>query len=137
MKLTNNPKEIKETLPMWPSRKGDLAEYYAITWLWDNGYEVFQNAGCDGPVDIIAMDSEGNIILIDVKMAKPQPTSRNPDGVAQQGVLRTPIQKKLGVRFLLFNPTNRKLRFVNHESPNQFTNNEEGEIKNERTINAS
>ena len=25
------------------SRKGDLAEYYAVTWLWDNGYEVFQN----------------------------------------------------------------------------------------------
>ena len=25
------------------SRKGDLAEYYAVTWLWDNGYEVFKN----------------------------------------------------------------------------------------------
>ena len=25
------------------NRKGDFAEYYAVTWLWDNGYEVFKN----------------------------------------------------------------------------------------------
>ena len=25
------------------SRKGDFAEYYAITWLWDKGWEVFKN----------------------------------------------------------------------------------------------
>ena len=34
------------------SRKGDLAEYYAVTWLWDNGYEVFRNTGCTGPIDL-------------------------------------------------------------------------------------
>ncbi len=33
-------KHIKEKSA---SRKGDLAEYYAVTWLWDNGYEVFKN----------------------------------------------------------------------------------------------
>ena len=38
------------------NRKGDFAEYYAVTWLWDQGYEVFQNSGCTGPVDMIAMD---------------------------------------------------------------------------------
>jgi hypothetical protein len=27
------------------SRKGDIAEFYAVTWLWDNGYEVFRNCG--------------------------------------------------------------------------------------------
>ena len=32
-------KHIKEKSA---SRKGDLAEYYAVTWLWDNGYEVFK-----------------------------------------------------------------------------------------------
>ena len=41
-----------------PSRVGDLAEHYAITWLWDNGYHVFKNCGCTGPVDIVAMSPE-------------------------------------------------------------------------------
>ena len=53
------------------NRKGDFAEYYAVTWLWDQGYEVFQNSGCTGPVDMIAMDEEGNILLIDVKTIHP------------------------------------------------------------------
>jgi Holliday junction resolvase-like predicted endonuclease len=50
-----------------PSRIGDLAEHYAITWLWDNGYHVFKNCGCTGPIDIIALDPKGKVILIDVK----------------------------------------------------------------------
>ena len=37
-----------------PSRTGDFSEYYAVTWLWDSGYEVFVNAGCTGPIDLIA-----------------------------------------------------------------------------------
>ena len=53
--------------PTSPSRIGDLAEHYAITYLWDKGYHVFKNCGCTGPIDIIAIDSEGKIKLIDVK----------------------------------------------------------------------
>jgi Holliday junction resolvase-like predicted endonuclease len=52
------------------NRKGDLAEYYAVTWLWDNGYEVFKNCGCDGFVDLVVRDPQGNIKLIDVKSAR-------------------------------------------------------------------
>lgn len=52
------------------SRIGDLAEHYAITWLWDNGYHVFKNCGCTGPIDIVALDPEGKVILIDVKSYK-------------------------------------------------------------------
>ena len=48
------------------SRKGDFAEYYAVTWLWDNGYEVFQNSGCTGPMDMIAIDKKGKTLFIDV-----------------------------------------------------------------------
>ena len=43
------------------NRKGDFAEYYAVTWLWDNGYEVFQNSGCTGPIDMIAIISIGPV----------------------------------------------------------------------------
>ena len=38
-----------------PSRLGDVAELYAITWLWDEGFEVFYNAGSTGAVDVIGI----------------------------------------------------------------------------------
>ena len=101
-------------------RKGDFAEFYAVTWLWDNGYEVFQNAGCDGPIDIIAMNSKGEIILIDVKTAQIDKRPELKGDLAEHnygssGCGRTKRQIKLGVKLLLFNSKTRELRFVNHE----------------------
>ena len=96
-----------------PSRKGDLAEYYAVTWLWDNGYEVFQNSGCDGPIDIIAMDNKGEIILIDVKTGAHD--KRYGDNVYSAHTSRTEKQVELGVKILLFIPSSRELRFVEHK----------------------
>ena len=90
------------------NRKGDMAEYYAVTWLWDNGYEVFQNSGCTGPIDMIAMDKEGNTILIDVK------TIIDNDGKSLYGAGRSKVQKKLGVKLLCFDPNTRELRFMQH-----------------------
>ena len=43
VKITNNKPKHE------PNRIGDMAEHYAITWLWDNGYHVFKNCGCTGP----------------------------------------------------------------------------------------
>ena len=96
-----------------PNRKGDLAEYYAVTWLWDNGYEVFQNSGCDGPVDIIAMDSKGEMILIDVKTGAHDKRYGADVYSATRG--RTEKQVELGVKILLFIPSSRELRFVEHK----------------------
>tara|TARA_B100000900_G_scaffold379613_1_gene364673 strand:+ start:9089 stop:9403 length:315 start_codon:yes stop_codon:yes gene_type:complete len=96
------------------SRKGDFAEYYAVTWLWDNGYEVFQNSGCTGPVDMIALDKKGKTVLIDVKTL--QPDYRNKTGnrvMFKTG--RTKLQEKLDVQFLLFNPDTRELKFAEHK----------------------
>ena len=83
------------------SRKGDLAEFYAVTWLWDHGYEVFLNAGCTGPIDMIAY-KDGEITLVDVKSLN-------------SNVARTDEQKKLGVVFLRFDPKTRKLSWVDHK----------------------
>ena len=96
-------KHIKDS-----NRKGDFAEYYAVTWLWDNGYEVFQNSGCTGPVDMIAMDKKGNIMLIDVK------TIHTEQDYEQLKKTRTKTQEKLGVKLLGFNPETRELNFTNH-----------------------
>lgn len=90
------------------SRKGDLAEYYAITWLWDRGYEVFKNCGCTGSVDLMAMTSKGDIKLIDVKTLSGQ----------EAGIIkncRTEEQKYLRVQILGFNSETRKLRFIKHQ----------------------
>ena len=94
------------------SRLGDVAEYYAVTWLWDQGYEVFQNSGCSGPIDMLAL-KDNKIILIDVK------TFQNPCKETRlsysSGVRRTKKQIKMGVKILGFNPITRDLKFVEHK----------------------
>ena len=88
------------------SRKGDLAEYYAVTWLWDNGYEVFKNASTCGPIGMIA-SKEGEIKLRDVKTA---------DKSGRVQGRRTNGQVGMGVVFLLFNKETRKCRWVRHNT---------------------
>ena len=93
-----------------PNRKGDFAEYYAVTWLWDNGYEVFKNTGCTGLVDMIAM-KDGISTFIDVK------TMTKDKGTDYRGkISRTDEQKKLNVQFLLFHPETRDLRWSKHRT---------------------
>ena len=86
-----------------PSRLGDVAELYAITWLWDEGFEVFYNAGSTGAVDVIGI-KDGEVYLFDVKM----------EGKNTNLPSRTPTQKKLGVQFIKFDPCTRKLTLVKH-----------------------
>ena len=96
-----------------------MAEYYAVTWLWDEGYEVYINAGSTGPVDMVAHDLETNeITLIDVKTLRGR--TGDPDRVSDLGGSgRTELQKELNVRLLAFNPYTRKLSFVNHRETNE------------------
>jgi len=89
------------------SRVGDLSEYYAITWLWDQGYEVFPNAGSQGMVDMIAWHpTTEETIFIDVK------TSDN----NRNDPTRTRRQASKKVKVLLYNQDTRKLRFVGHRN---------------------
>ena len=100
-------------IKMNSNRKGDFAEYYAVTWLWDNGYEVFQNSGCTGPIDMIAMNKKGETIFIDVKTFKRQTVGNKL--ISSTAHSRTKKQIKLGVKILGFDPETRKLRFVEHK----------------------
>jgi Holliday junction resolvase-like predicted endonuclease len=95
------------------SRKGDMAEFYAVTWLWDNGYEVFKNCGCTGLADLVARNSKGDIILIDVKTAQPQLHKETGNNLTKCAG-RTAEQVKAGVQLLMFNSQTRKLKFVKH-----------------------
>jgi len=94
-------KQSKHTLD---NRKGDLAEFYAVTWLWDNGYEVFKNCGCSGPIDLIAT-KDGDVTFIDVKTKS-----------GRSGRTRSPEQLALGVKLLNYNSSTRQLNFVNHKN---------------------
>jgi Holliday junction resolvase-like predicted endonuclease len=97
------------------SRKGDLGEYYAVTWLWDNGYEVFKNTGCSGPIDLIAIKN-GKTTFVDVKSMSINYTKRKENKIVYANKrVRTKAQKKLDVRFLAFNPMTRKLKWVKHD----------------------
>lgn len=94
------------------SRKGDFSEYYAVTWLWDKGYEVFRNSGCSGPIDLIAYHQETEeVVLIDVKTFFQDKESGLWNRASDN---RTKLQKELGVVLLGFDPSTRKLRFIDH-----------------------
>lgn len=81
------------------NRQGDMAEFYAVTFLWDEGYEVFTNAGCTGPVDLIALKGD-DVRLIDVKSVGEK---------TQGGKVLTDVQKAMGVELLYFDYHTRKL----------------------------
>ena len=102
---------MKRTKEHSTNRKGDLAEFYAVTWLWDNGYEVFKNCGCDGFIDLVTRDPQGNIKLIDVKTARRD--YRTEDSYTSR-TTRTKKQIKADVQYLLFLPDTRKLRWEEH-----------------------
>ena len=95
------------------SRKGDIAEHYAIIWLWEQGYEVFINAGCSGAVDLIAWKGD-NKILIDVKTFFKR-KDRNAQTYSDISSSRTLEQKNLGVQVLGFHPITKKCHFINHK----------------------
>lgn len=90
-------------------RKGDLAEHHAITWLWEQGYEVFKNCGGTGIVDIVAISPENKTVLIDVKT-----THCYADGKTMMKKARTPKQTELGVVILGYNPATAECRWIKH-----------------------
>ena len=107
--------KVRQTLTD-KNRLGDLAEYYAVTWLWDEGYEVFKNAGCSGLIDLIAYNKETeDILLIDVKTV--QEDSRGSAPYVKNTLTKEQREKK--VRVLSFNPWDRKLKFVKHRGFNE------------------
>ena len=76
-------------------RKGDINEINVCSLLLKDGYEVFKNICCTGPVDLILM-KDNKITLVDVKSVN-QLKGREKIWIINK---LTPIQKKLGVILL-------------------------------------
>lgn len=67
------------------NRKGDIGEVIAKVWFMSNGWEVFGNEGCTGPIDMIAVDIQtGQTIFIDCKT--------HPNGVLTQDQIEIGVQ---------------------------------------------
>jgi len=88
---------------MEKNRKGDYAETKAVAWLWEQGYEVFKNCGCTGPMDLVAITPEGDTILED-----------DPNKRRRSGGNITDAQKELGVQVLGYNVELDKFHFIRH-----------------------
>ena len=109
--MFDNEAETENTVEMNRSRKGDLAEHKAVTWLWEQGYEVFRNCGCSGPIDIVAY-KDGECTLIDVKTT--QREYRPNKGDWRIGIKRTDEQKENNIVFLSYNPESGDFYWINH-----------------------
>ena len=88
------------------SRSGDIAEQTATIWLARQGYEVFQNFGCTGPIDLVAVNPEtGETIFIDVKKYGTYVLQDGTVRVNRPCVASHPknyrVQVNLGVKYLL------------------------------------
>ena len=73
-------KLAKETLgqrrtDLEPNRKGDIAEQYVCLMAQWKGAEIFTNIGCTGKTDIV-LKIDGNLIEIDVKLARFHPRDK-------------------------------------------------------------
>jgi len=90
---------MNKSIELPTSKVGDLLELKAVCWLLEQGYEVFRNDCCTGPIDIIALNKETNEILkIDVKT-----TFLNTNGTRVNLPKLNQLQVKLGVKILTLN----------------------------------
>lgn len=106
------------SIDMHASRLGDITEHRAINWLWEQGFEVFKNCGCSGPVDLIAMDKDGKIILIDVKLAAKSYTL---DSAPYRTTCRSQLQKDIGVHLLMYRPELKDFHWMRHTDETTYT----------------
>ena len=97
--------------------RGAIAEEQVMIWCMAQGYYPFRAVMPVGPIDIIAINEDGDTLLLDVKSVsmrvnaaagrnKPEPISRT----------RSPLQKSLGVRIAYCNLETGEVRLAKHKN---------------------
>jgi Holliday junction resolvase-like predicted endonuclease len=111
----SHPKPLPKPNTLEPNfsanRSGDISEHRAVVWLLKQGYEVFRNECCSGPIDIIAVNTETKELLkIDVKTGS---IYIRGDGTRKvnHGKL-TETQKKLDVKLLSYDKERNTFMFI-------------------------
>lgn len=78
---------------------GRRTELRAWAWLFDQGYEVFDNVFPGGPIDVVAVHAETGVVLkIEVRTATERGARWNIEGLSAR-------QLELGVQLLVFRPS--------------------------------
>jgi Holliday junction resolvase-like predicted endonuclease len=111
----SHPKPLPKPNTLEPNfsanRSGDISEHRAVVWLLKQGYEVFRNECCSGPIDIIVVNTETKELLkIDVKTGS---IYIRGDGTRKvnHGKL-TETQKKLDVKLLSYDKERNTFMFI-------------------------
>ncbi len=84
-------------------KKGFLNHLRAIEWLTAQEYYVFSNVSGLGPCDLIALDTNGEILKIDVKSESVRKSGSHA-GYKIKRIL-SDTQKKMGVKLLMVSET--------------------------------
>lgn len=84
-------------MPDYRQQQGIICETILTEWLLRQGYYVCRPLAAQGPVDCVAYNDDGQILLLD---AKQEARRRNPGRKIATRVHRplTALQKSLGVR---------------------------------------
>lgn len=90
--------------------KGAFSEHIAVAWLLEQGFEVFRNVSQHGEVDLLALDSEGNVSKVDVKTY-----SVNKNGYERYHPNSKCVcaMHQKGIKVLCVNTKTRECRWVN------------------------
>ena len=101
----------KVSIEFSANRSGDISEHKAVVWLLEQGYEVFRNECCSGPIDIIAYNMETQEILkIDVKTCSSR-IRRDGTEVTDLPYIKQK-QRELGIRLLAVDKINNTFTFI-------------------------
>ena len=92
-------------------RVGQISETILTEWLLQKDFYVARPTAGQGPVDIVAYNEKGQIILLD---SKTEATRVNPGAKTPSRIYRTlsPIQKRLGVRIAYVDQDTREVKIV-------------------------
>lgn len=97
----------------WRNQTGAVAEEIAILHFLRNGYFVFRPILGFGPVDLVAINADGEILLLDVKAQNTRIVRgrKSPTRIDRK---RTILQKFLGVRLCYVDLEEETVHVVNH-----------------------
>lgn len=101
----------ESTLPDYRQQQGQICETILTEWLLRQGYYVCRPLAAQGPVDCVAYNDDGQILLLD---AKQENRRVNPGRKIATRVHRplTALQKSLGVRVAYIDLSTRDVHVV-------------------------
>lgn len=101
------------------SLSGSIAEKFAEIYLLTRGYEVHSPSTVNSKADLVAIDSDGNVRLFDVKKAGTD-INRGGGVVINEIVSSPDAFKRMGVEFLYVWYDIESLKFIVHDCPFSF-----------------